>query len=146
MFCERGRTTMQMEAVASRQLAVLSKRRMISSAVVAMSCGLTAMCSLLFHGTIRIDMMTTGFVAALIINHVVNRLTKQYRERLREAHASLERRVRERTLELETANQALRESIATQHALRDELMVRDRMATAGMVAAGVNHEIRSPLN
>jgi C4-dicarboxylate-specific signal transduction histidine kinase len=65
---------------------------------------------------------------------------------LREAHASLERRVRERTNELETANQALREANATQHALRDELLIRDRIATAGMVAAGVNHEIRSPLN
>jgi C4-dicarboxylate-specific signal transduction histidine kinase len=85
------------------------------------------------------DMMATGFIAAVIINHVVNRLTKQHRQQLREAHASLESRVRERTSELQAANRALREA-------QDELLARDRMATAGMVAAGVSHEIRSPLN
>ena len=134
-----------MEAVATRQLAMLSKRRLISITVVVMSCALTAMFSLLFHGTVRADMMATGFTAAVIINHIVNRATRHYRQQLREVHATLERRVRERTVELETANQALREAIATQHELRGELAIRDRMATAGMVAAGVSHEIRSPL-
>lgn len=134
-----------MEAVAARQLALLSKRRLISITVVAMSCGLTAMFSLLFHGAVHIEMMATGFIAAVIINHVVNRATRHHRHQLREVHATLERRVRERTVELETANQALRDAIATQHELRGELAIRDRMATAGMVAAGVSHEIRSPL-
>jgi len=120
-----------MEAVASRPLALLSKRRLISTVVVVLSCALTAMMSILFHRAIHLDMMATGFVAAVIINHVVNRVTRGYRLQLREAHATLERRVRERTAELEKA--------------REELMVRDRMATAGMVAAGVSHEIRSPL-
>lgn len=137
---------MKVEVAAARQVAILTKRRMISLAVVAMSCGLTAMCSVIFHREIRLDMMATGFIAAVIINHVVNRLTKQHRQQLREAHASLESRVRERTSELQAANQALRESAAAQQALRDELLARDRMATAGMVAAGVSHEIRSPLN
>jgi C4-dicarboxylate-specific signal transduction histidine kinase len=137
---------MEMDAViAARPLAVLSKRRLLSFSVVAMSCGLTAMCSLLFHGTVRPEMMATGFIAAVIINHVITRVTRQYRQQLRDAHATLEQRVRERTAELEQANRALRDAIATQHALRGELAIRDRMATAGMVAAGVSHEIRSPL-
>lgn len=122
---------MNVEAAAARQLTLLTRRRMISLASVAMSCGLTALCSLAFHREVRMDMMATGFIAAVIINHVVNRLTKQHRQQLREAHASLEARVRERTSALEAANQAL--------------LARDRMATAGMVAAGVSHEIRSPL-
>lgn len=87
--------------------------------------------SLLFYGVVQPQMMATGFVAAVIINHVVDRVTRTYRQQLREAHETLERRVRERTMELEAA--------------RDELMIRDRMAIAGMVAAGVSHEIRSPL-
>jgi signal transduction histidine kinase len=134
-----------MEAAAARSLAHLSRRTMISFVVVVLSCGLTAMMSLLFHRTVRPDMMATGFVAAVIINHVVGRVTRVYRQRLRTAHETLEQRVRERTAELETANTALRTAIATQQELRDELMVRDRMAAAGMVAAGVSHEIRSPL-
>jgi signal transduction histidine kinase len=120
-----------MEAVASRPLAVLGKRRMISAVVVGLSCGLTAVMSLLFHHEVRVEMMATGFIAAVVINHVVNRATRVYRQQLRIAHATLERRVLERTVELEKT--------------REELMVRDRMATAGMVAAGVSHEIRSPL-
>jgi signal transduction histidine kinase len=120
-----------MEAAAARSLAHLSRRTMISFVVVALSCGLTAMMSLLFHGTVRPDMMATGFVAAVIINHVVGRVTRVYRQRLRVAHETLEERVRERTAALEAANAAL--------------LTRDRMATAGMVAAGVSHEIRSPL-
>ena len=134
-----------MEAVASRPLALLSKRRLISCVVVTLSCGLTAAMSMLFYGHVQPQMMATGFIAAVVINHVVNRATRVYRQQLREAHATLERRVRERTVELETANDALRDAVAAQHALRDELMIRDRMATAGMVAAGVSHEIRSPL-
>lgn len=134
-----------MEAVASRPLALLSKRRLISLVVVALSCGLTAAMSMLFHGHVQPQMMATGFIAAVIINHVVGRATRVYRQQLREAHAMLERRVRERTVELEMANHALRDAVAAQHTLRDELMIRDRMATAGMVAAGVSHEIRSPL-
>jgi signal transduction histidine kinase len=104
---------------------------MISFVVVALSCGLTALMSLLFHGSVRPDMMATGFVAAVIINHVVGRVTRVYRQRLRVAHETLEERVRERTAALEAANTAL--------------LTRDRMAAAGMVAAGVSHEIRSPL-
>ena len=134
-----------MEAVAARPLALLSKRRLISLVVVCLSCGLTAAMSMLFYGLVQPQMMATGFIAAVIINHVVNRATRVYRLQLREAHATLERRVRERTVELENANHALRDAVAEQHALRDELMIRDRMATAGMVAAGVSHEIRSPL-
>jgi len=120
-----------MEAVSYRPLALLSKRRRISVFVVALSCGLTAAMSLLFYRKINPQMMATGFVAAVVINHVINRVTRVYRNQLREAHVLLERRVRE--------------AVAETHALRDELMIRDRMATAGMVAAGVSHEIRSPL-
>jgi C4-dicarboxylate-specific signal transduction histidine kinase len=120
-----------MEAVASRPITFFSKRRMIGMLVVALSCALTAMMSLIFHHRIRPDMMATGLVAAIIINHVVDRMTRSYRQQLREAHDLLEQRVRERTAELERT--------------REELMVRDRMATAGMVAAAVSHEIRSPL-
>lgn len=136
-----------MYAVASRTpLLVVTKRRLISLAVCVLSVGITACMSLLFYGSVHVQMLVTSFVCAVVINHVVNKVTRRYREALRDAHRTLEARVRERTRELEEANQALREASATQAALQDELMVRDRMATAGMLAAGVSHEIRSPLS
>jgi signal transduction histidine kinase len=91
---------------------------------IVMSCGLTAAMSLAFNRELRLDMMVTGFVCAVVIDRIINRITGQYR-------LKLEQRVRERTAELESVNR--------------ELMVRDRMASAGMLAAGVSHEIRSPL-
>jgi len=81
------------------------------------------------------DMIATGFICALLTHKAVARVTGHYRRQLADANQALEGRVRERTAELEQA-------LATQTALRDELMVRDRMATAGMLAAGVSHEIR----
>lgn len=110
---------------------VLSRGRMMSAAVVTMSLLVTAAMSLLFHHTVRIDMLVTGFVCAVVVDVVITRITKHYRDRLAKLHAELERRVIERTAELQKT--------------RDELIARDRMATAGMLAAGVSHEIRSPL-
>jgi signal transduction histidine kinase len=86
-----------MEAVVTRPIAFFTKRRVMGVAVVALSCLLTAMMSLLFHHTVRADMMATGFIAALIINQVVDRVTRSYRQQLREAHALLAQRDRDRT-------------------------------------------------
>jgi signal transduction histidine kinase len=101
-------------------------------ASIAMSLGLTAAMSLVFYRAIRIEMMVTGLVCAIVIDRVVARITGHYRRELTEANRLLEARVRERTAELERA--------------RDELLAKDRLATAGTLAAAVSHEIRSPLN
>ena len=73
------------------------------------------------------------------------RILRHHRRRLTDASALLERRVVERTADLAAANAALRAAAAAQAALRDELVVRDRLVTAGMLTAGINHELRSPL-
>jgi signal transduction histidine kinase len=134
-----------MEAVARGPVIVLSRRRMISIATIALSVAITAAMSLVFHRALRVDMLITGLVCAVIVDQLIRRVTRHYRRQLAIANATLEQRVRDRTDELERANRALREAAAEQVALRDELLARDRMATAGMVAAGVTHEIRSPL-
>lgn len=125
---------------------VLTRRRTISVAVVTLSVAITAAMSLLFHGRVRGDMVLTGLFCAVIIDRLVNRITGHYRRKLADLNASLERRVVERTAELEAANQRLRDAALQRAALHDELLARDRMATAGMLAAGVSHEIRSPLS
>lgn len=135
-----------MEAIASRPVHwVINRKRLVSMTVIVLAVGITGVMSLLFHRTLRPDMLATGFVCAVVVDRVVARITRHYRRRLADAHAMLERRVFERTAALEESNQALRDAAVLQAQLRDELMVADRMATAGTLAAGVSHEIRSPL-
>ena len=124
----------------------LRSHRWITLWSVLGSVGLTAiMSALLNHGQVRNDMLVTGAVCALVIDPVIGRVTRHYRRRLAAANEVLEQRVTERTADLAAANRSLREAAAEQASLRDELLARDRLATAGMLAAGVSHEIRSPL-
>lgn len=110
------------------------------------SVALTAVMSALFnHGEVRTDMLVTGGVCALVLEPVIGRIAHDYRRKLAAANAALEQRVTARTADLAAANASLRDAAAAQAALRDELLARDRLATAGMLAAGVSHEIRSPL-
>jgi signal transduction histidine kinase len=132
------------DTVGTRSL-IITRARVISAAIIAMSPVITAGMSLAFHGRVLADMIVTSLVCAIVIDRVVKRISRRFRERLREAHETLEQRVQERTHALELANATLRAAALEQAALRAELIARDRLATAGMVAAGVSHEIRSPL-
>jgi len=66
---------------------------------------MTAAMSLLFNQRLRLDMMVTGFVAAIVCDQLVRRVTRHYRRRLAAVYET----------------------------------------TAGKIAAGVSHEICSPL-
>ena len=110
----------------------LSRRRLISFAVIGMSVGLTGVMSFIFHREIRGDMLATGFICAVVIDFMIRRITRRFRRRVEQLQNELERRVLERTAELT--------------AMRTELHVKDRLATAGTLAAGVCHEVRSPLS
>jgi two-component system NtrC family sensor kinase len=122
--------SLAMRAEGARGL-LLTRGRLISFAMIAISPVITGVMSLVFYREVRLPMLLTSVVCAIIIDRIVRRITRTYRDRLRAVHESLEQRVRERTAALEQANR--------------ELIMRDRMATAGMLAAGVSHEIRSPL-
>lgn len=60
-------------------------------------------------------------------------------------NASLELRVAERTAELTSANQSLRQTLDSLHETRGRLQEADKLAAVGQLAAGVAHEINTPL-
>ncbi|MBS7589740.1 sensor histidine kinase [Ancylobacter defluvii] len=91
-------------------------------------------------------------VIALAFGWYRRRRALQKRRREERARRELERRVEERTLELSTANDRLREEMdQRQHAqsalqgLQDELVQASKLAVLGQIAASVAHEVNQPV-
>jgi two-component system, NtrC family, sensor kinase len=126
---------------------VAALRGIVGSTIISVGLSLliTGAMSWLFHGRLRADMMATGFVAGAAVNLIVFGIVRRYRRRLRDANEALEQKVAERTAALSEANDALVADMNRRAALQERLMVVDRMATAGQLAAGISHEIRNPL-
>jgi two-component system NtrC family sensor kinase len=77
-----------------------------------------------------------------------NRMAAHLRELMQERqryNELLEDTVRTRTAELASTNARLEESLQQLRQAQDQLLVADRLATLGRLAAGVGHEINNPL-
>ncbi|MGK3993478.1 trifunctional serine/threonine-protein kinase/ATP-binding protein/sensor histidine kinase [Sorangium sp. So ce1024] len=61
-------------------------------------------------------------------------------------YRTLERRVEERTRELQEKNEELVAAMTRLREAQDRLIVQDRLASLGTLTAGVAHELRNPLN
>jgi PAS domain S-box-containing protein len=64
---------------------------------------------------------------------------------LREDHDQLEKRVQERTIKLEAANLALEQEITERKLLESQLVQEQKLASIGQLAAGIAHEINTPI-
>ncbi len=66
-------------------------------------------------------------------------------ERLQQMNQELEERVGRRTAQLASANATLQETLDTLQKTQDELVQREKMASLGVLIAGVAHEMNTPL-
>jgi two-component system C4-dicarboxylate transport sensor histidine kinase DctB len=99
--------------------------------------------------------ITASMLALLLVLGLLMQRRRHYLERIEmdaRARAELEGRVQQRTLDLQTLNQRLREEVlereSTRQALvrtQDELVQAGKLSALGVMSASISHELSQPL-
>jgi PAS domain S-box-containing protein len=90
------------------------------------------------EGTGRRPVRTIGAVLDITVQ-------KLAQDQIRELNAGLERRVEQRTRELEKSNAQLRDALTKLERARDDLVRSEKLASLGALVAGIAHELSTPL-
>ncbi len=91
---------------------------------------------------------TKGLEELKLFNQSLNNTNKELvlsKQMLVNANAILEKRVNERTNELVQKQIALEESLEKLFNIQKEMIQQEKMATLGLLIAGISHEINTPL-
>ncbi len=70
---------------------------------------------------------------------------REIENEIRELNIQLEQRVRQRTINLEEANQELADALSSLKNMQGELLRSEKMAALGSLVAGVAHELNTPI-
>ncbi len=79
-----------------------------------------------------------------IIRDITTR--KKMEEDLRKSREELSEKVRERTIELASANEKLRSEIKERIGMHDKLIRSEKLAAIGKIVGSISHDLRNPLN
>ena len=71
---------------------------------------------------------------------------KRAQEDLRIINQELETRVKDRTQQLTTKNKDLKKTLSKLKDTQEQLVLNEKMASVGMLTAGISHELKNPLN
>lgn len=71
---------------------------------------------------------------------------KNFQRKLQEYNERLEEKVRDRTAEIQVKNKDLEEALQSLKETQGQLIQIEKMASLGILAAGIGHEINNPLN
>jgi signal transduction histidine kinase len=67
-------------------------------------------------------------------------------DQIEQLNVGLERKVEERTAQLESSNDELRQAIAALREAQQRLIISEKLASVGQLVAGIAHEINNPIN
>ncbi|MCX7788029.1 MAG: ATP-binding protein [Spirochaetes bacterium] len=99
-----------------------------------------------WHLTTKIPLKNTeGTIIGVLGTTIDITPLKEREEEIKALNAELERRVRERTEDLQKANEELRNVLTNLSRTQDRLLQAEKLSVLGRLSAGIAHELNTPL-